>query len=88
MNEVPAGLHWPPPAEQLARTEEALAIITGMLNGDTVSREGRFFRAQGARLYDLPPRRVPVYMCGFPKSFVVTPGSRYRCRSRATWGQR
>jgi len=29
MNEVPAGLRWPPPAEQLARAEEALTIITG-----------------------------------------------------------
>lgn len=65
MNEVPAGLDWPAPAEQLARTEEALAIITGLLNGETVSQEGRFFRAKGARLYDLPPRRVPVYMSAF-----------------------
>jgi coenzyme F420-dependent glucose-6-phosphate dehydrogenase len=65
MNEVPAGLDWPPPAEQLARTEEALSIITGMLGGETVSRDGRFFRARGARLYDLPPRRVPVYMSAF-----------------------
>jgi coenzyme F420-dependent glucose-6-phosphate dehydrogenase len=65
MNEVPAGLDWPPPAEQLARVEEALAIITGMLNGETVSYRGRYFRANGARLYDLPPRRVPVYMSAF-----------------------
>jgi coenzyme F420-dependent glucose-6-phosphate dehydrogenase len=65
MNEVPAGLRWPPPAEQLARTEEALAIITRMLNGETVTQEGRYFRAERARLYDLPPRRVPVYMSAF-----------------------
>jgi coenzyme F420-dependent glucose-6-phosphate dehydrogenase len=65
MNEVPAGLHWPAPAEQLARTEEALQIITGMLDGRTVSFQGRYFRADGARLYDLPPRRVPVYLSAF-----------------------
>jgi coenzyme F420-dependent glucose-6-phosphate dehydrogenase len=65
MNEVAAGLKWPPPAEQLARTREALEIITGLLNGGTVTREGRYFRAVGARLYDLPPRRVPVYMSAF-----------------------
>lgn len=65
MNEVPAGMDWPPPAGQLARTEEALSIITRMLNGETVSHEGRYFRANGARLYDLPPRRVPVYMSAF-----------------------
>jgi coenzyme F420-dependent glucose-6-phosphate dehydrogenase len=65
MNEVPAGLRWPSPAEQLARTEEALRIITGMLDGETVTREGRYFRAERARLYDLPPRRVPVFMSAF-----------------------
>jgi coenzyme F420-dependent glucose-6-phosphate dehydrogenase len=65
MNEVPAGLDWPPPAEQLARTEEALTIITRMLSGDTVTYHGRYFRANQARLYDLPPRRVPVYMSAF-----------------------
>jgi len=65
MNEVPAGLDWPPPAEQLARTEEALEIITGMLDGQTVTKRGRYFRADGARLYDPPPRRVPVYMSAF-----------------------
>jgi coenzyme F420-dependent glucose-6-phosphate dehydrogenase len=72
MNEVPAGLGWPPPAEQLARTEEALEIITGMLNGETVTRRGRYFRAEGARLYDLPPRRVPVYMSAFgPRAAAI-----------------
>jgi coenzyme F420-dependent glucose-6-phosphate dehydrogenase len=65
MNVVPAGLRWPAPAEQLARTEEALQIITGMLDGRTVSFDGRFFRTERARLYDLPPRRVPVYLSAF-----------------------
>jgi len=65
MNEVPAGLRWPSPAEQLARTEEALSIITGLLDCDTVNRQGRFFSATDARLYDVPPRRVPVYMSAF-----------------------
>ncbi len=72
MNEVPAGLDWPPPAEQLARAEEALTIITRMLNGETVTFEGRYFRAHGARLYDLPPRRVPVYMSAFgPRAAAI-----------------
>jgi coenzyme F420-dependent glucose-6-phosphate dehydrogenase len=65
MNEVPAGLAWPPPAEQLARAEEALQIITGLLDGRTVTVEGRYFRAHRARLYDRPARRVPVYMSAF-----------------------
>jgi coenzyme F420-dependent glucose-6-phosphate dehydrogenase len=72
MNEVPAGLRWPAPAEQLARTEEALTIITGLLDGQTVSYDGRFFRAERARLYDLPPRRVPVYLSAFgPRAAAI-----------------
>jgi coenzyme F420-dependent glucose-6-phosphate dehydrogenase len=72
MNEVPAGLRWPPPAEQLARTEEALTIISRLLHGETVTYEGRYFRADRARLYDLPPRRVPIYMSAFgPRAAAI-----------------
>jgi coenzyme F420-dependent glucose-6-phosphate dehydrogenase len=65
MNEVPAGMAWPRPAEQLDRAEEALSIITRLLDGQTVDFEGRYFRTRYARLYDLPPRRPPVYMSAF-----------------------
>jgi coenzyme F420-dependent glucose-6-phosphate dehydrogenase len=65
MNEVPAGLDWPSPAEQLARTEEALTIVTQLLDGETVDLDGRFFRARGAKLHYLPARRPPVYMSAF-----------------------
>src|SRR5436305_11640721 len=50
MNEVPAGMDWPSPAEQLARTEEALAIITRLFGGETVDFEGRYFKAKRAVL--------------------------------------
>jgi coenzyme F420-dependent glucose-6-phosphate dehydrogenase len=65
MNEVPAGLEWPSPSEQLERTEESLAIITRLLDGETVDFEGRFFKAKGAFLYSRPARRVPVYLSAF-----------------------
>lgn len=65
MNEVPAGMRWPGTGEQLERTEEALTIITRLLNGQTVDFEGRFFRTRGARLYLRPERRPPVYMSAF-----------------------
>jgi len=65
MNEIPAGLDWPAPSEQLARTEEALTIITRLLRGETVDFDGRYFKAKGAVLYSLPPRRVPVYLSAF-----------------------
>src|SRR5690242_16068882 len=65
MDEVPAGMAWPSPAEQLERTEEALLIITRLLRGETVDFDGRYFKAKGAVLYSLPKRRVPVYLSAF-----------------------
>ncbi len=65
MNEVPAGLQWPSTEEQLARTEEALSIITRLLAGETVDFDGRYFKAKGAVLYSRPERRVPVYLSAF-----------------------
>jgi coenzyme F420-dependent glucose-6-phosphate dehydrogenase len=65
MNEVPAGMDWPSPAEQLARTEEALIVITRLLRGETVDFDGRYVKARGAVLYSLPKRRVPVYLSAF-----------------------
>jgi coenzyme F420-dependent glucose-6-phosphate dehydrogenase len=65
MNEVPAGYDWDPPGEQLARTEEALTIITRLLDGETVDFDGRYFKTRKARLYLRTERRPPVYMSAF-----------------------
>jgi coenzyme F420-dependent glucose-6-phosphate dehydrogenase len=65
MNEVPAGMEWPSLHEQLERTEEALTIITRLLDGETVDFKGRYFRTNRARLFSRPQRRPPVYMSAF-----------------------
>jgi coenzyme F420-dependent glucose-6-phosphate dehydrogenase len=65
MNEVPAGMAWPSTEEQLARTEEALTIITRLLDGETVDFSGRFFATKGAVLYSRPPQRPPVFLSAF-----------------------
>lgn len=65
MNEVPAGMDWPSTEEQLARTEEALTIITRLLDGETVDFDGRFFKAKRAVLYSRPEQRPPVYLSAF-----------------------
>src|SRR3954454_2130564 len=48
MNEIPAGMDWPDVPGQLRRTEEALTIITRLLDGQTVDFDGEFFRARRA----------------------------------------
>src|SRR3954462_165640 len=65
MTEVPAGMRWPSTEEQLERTEEALTIITRLLDGDTVYLDGKHFRATGAVLYSRPERRPPVSLSAF-----------------------
>ncbi len=65
MNEVPAGMDWPPVAEQLKRTEEALMIIKRLLDRETVDFDGEYFRARKARLYLDYRRRPPIYMSAF-----------------------
>ena len=65
MNEVPAGMDWPSVGEQLKRTEEALTIIKGLLDRETVDFRGEYFRAQAARLYLDYQRRPPIYMSAF-----------------------
>jgi coenzyme F420-dependent glucose-6-phosphate dehydrogenase len=65
MNEIPAGADWPDPEEQLKRTEEALTIVTRLLDGETVDFQGDFFKAQRARLYVETQHRPPVFLSAF-----------------------
>jgi coenzyme F420-dependent glucose-6-phosphate dehydrogenase len=74
MNEVPAGIEWPSPGEQLQRTEEALTIVTRLLDGETVDFDGDFFRTRRARLYVKPERRPPVYMSAFQEHAAEVAG--------------
>ncbi len=74
MNEVPAGMDWPGTAEQLRRTEEALEIITRLLDGETVTMDGEFFRTRRARLYMRPERRPPVYLSAFHEQAAEVAG--------------
>jgi coenzyme F420-dependent glucose-6-phosphate dehydrogenase len=74
MNEIPAGLDWPSTRDQLRRTEEALTIITRLLDGETVDFAGDFFRAKRARLYLQLERRPPVYMSAFNEQAAEVAG--------------
>ena len=65
MNEIPAGLDWPSTGEQLKRTEEALTIITRLLDGETVDFDGEFFRADARPALLDSERRPPVYLSAF-----------------------
>jgi len=68
MNEVPAGLDpsdYPSIGEQIERMEESVTIIRRLLDGETVTFDGKYFKTHSAKLYSLPERRPPIYMSAF-----------------------
>jgi coenzyme F420-dependent glucose-6-phosphate dehydrogenase len=65
LNESPLGAEWPSPAGQVERMDEALGIITALLDGERVDHEGAHFRTDGAVLHTRPERRPPIYVSAF-----------------------
>lgn len=69
INETPLGYEFPGYAERIARMDEALMIIGGLLSGDTLYVRGRYYTADSARLYSPPLGKLPIWMAaGGPKS--------------------
>lgn len=52
------------PAERGRRADEALGLITRLLDGEAVHHDGRFWRVDGQRLAPVPARRPPIWVCG------------------------
>jgi alkanesulfonate monooxygenase SsuD/methylene tetrahydromethanopterin reductase-like flavin-dependent oxidoreductase (luciferase family) len=53
-----------PTDHRVSRFEEAVRILDGLLDGDTVSFRGRFHQAEEARLLPSPERRIPLLIAG------------------------
>ena len=51
---------WPHVQQRHDMFDEALQIIRGLLEGERVSFSGEYFDVPEARLWDLPPQRVPI----------------------------
>jgi coenzyme F420-dependent glucose-6-phosphate dehydrogenase len=65
LNEVPVGDDWPPPADQIARMDEALGFIDRLWRGETVTEQGRFYTLRDCRLWTLADRRPPIWVSAF-----------------------
>jgi FMNH2-dependent dimethyl sulfone monooxygenase len=64
-----------PKDHRVARFEEALQIIRPMLDGRTVTFDGRYHRAHEARLVPTPGRRIPILVAaGGPRMLRLTAG--------------
>jgi coenzyme F420-dependent glucose-6-phosphate dehydrogenase len=72
LNEVPVGDDWPPPADQIARMDEALGFIDRLWNGETITEQGRFYELRDCRIWTLAERRPPIWVSAFgPQAAAV-----------------
>ena len=62
LNEVPSGGGWADARERVGRLEEALRLIRRLWMGDWVDSPGPYYPVRGARIYDIPPQPLPIYV--------------------------
>jgi G6PDH family F420-dependent oxidoreductase len=60
LNEHVVGAGWPPVAQRQDMLEEAVHIIRALHEGGSVTWQGRHFRLDQARVWDLPDEPVPL----------------------------
>jgi G6PDH family F420-dependent oxidoreductase len=60
LNEHVVGRGWPPANVRHAMLCEAVEIIARLFGGGYVSTHGEHYRVDSAKLWDLPPQRVPI----------------------------
>jgi G6PDH family F420-dependent oxidoreductase len=69
LNEHILGDPWPSVDRRLEMLEEAVAVIRELWTGEVVSWEGKHYRVDHARIYDLPETPPEIYVSGFgPKA--------------------
>jgi G6PDH family F420-dependent oxidoreductase len=62
LNEHIFGDPWPGATTRREMLGEAVEVLRRLWTGDLVNFDGRFYTLEGARLYTLPERRIPVYV--------------------------
>lgn len=72
LNEHILGDRWPEADERLEMLEEAVEVIRKLWQGGVQSHEGRHYRVEHCRVYDLPEHPPEVPVSGFgPKSIEL-----------------
>jgi coenzyme F420-dependent glucose-6-phosphate dehydrogenase len=65
LNEVPLGLDWPSPGEQIERLDRGLEAVTRLWAGETVTMDAGWFRLKEAKLYTRAKARPRLYVSAF-----------------------
>jgi len=69
LNEHILGGPWPTEERRLEMLEEAVVLIRRLWTGEVVSWEGKHYRVDHARIYDLPDEPPEIHVSGFgPKA--------------------
>jgi G6PDH family F420-dependent oxidoreductase len=72
LNEHILGDPWPSLDVRLEMLEEAVDLIRELWTGEVVTRHGRHYQVDTARIYTLPDQPPPIYMSAFgPKALEV-----------------
>ena len=62
LNEHIYGDAWPSATTRREMLREAVELLRRLWTGDLVNFDGRYYAVEGARIYSLPDRRIPVYV--------------------------
>ena len=65
LNEHVLGDHWPPVSVRLAMLEEAVEVMRELWKGEIVTRHGRHYTVENARIYTRPDGEIPVVVSAF-----------------------
>ena len=72
LNEQILGDRWPPTDVRLEMLEEAIDVIREMWRGEVVTRHGRYYTVERARIFSRPDDPPPILVSGFgPKSTAL-----------------
>jgi G6PDH family F420-dependent oxidoreductase len=72
LNEHILGDVWPAASVRLEMLEEAVDLIRELWEGDPVTRQGKHYRTDTARIYTRPEQPPPIYVSAFgPKALDV-----------------
>jgi G6PDH family F420-dependent oxidoreductase len=65
LNEHVLGDHWPPVSVRLEMLEEAVDVMRELWKGEIVTRHGRHYTVENARIYTRPSGDIPVIVSAF-----------------------
>ena len=65
LNEHVLGQHWPPTDVRPEMLEEAIDLMRDLWSGEIITRHGRHYTVENARIYTRPESPPPVYVSAF-----------------------